>query len=254
MQVVLVGAAVLWGIAALVVVVARRHMIREGGVLAGAMMVLFRVYARVMHRVRFEGEERVPLGRASGDAQGVPRGADAPLIVVANHTAGIDPILIQAGLPFEVRWMMAEDMRVGWMQPLWDLGRIIFVDRENGDSRSLREALRHLKQGGALGVFPEGAIERAPRRIKPFKDGVGFLIKKSGAAVLPVVVEGTPSTATAWGSIWRRSHATVRFLPVRDLAGCDGDAAAITRALERLFLEETGWAKAGDGPDRLVGA
>ncbi len=237
----MIGLALLWALAVIAVVVAQRHPMRKGSVAGGAVMAVFRIYAKVMQRVRYEGEERIPLDIQSLDIDGVPTGESAPLIVVANHTAGIDPVLIQAGLPFEVRWMMAQDMRVRCLQWFWDLGRMIFVDREKPGPKGMREAFGHLAQGGVLGVFPEGAIERPPRHIMPFKDGIGLLIKRSGARLLPVVIEGTPESSTAWGSIWRRGRVTMRFLPVMSFTESGNTVHAITRELEAMFCGATGW-------------
>src|SRR5690606_15597843 len=109
-----------------------------------------------------------------------------PLIVVANHTAGVDPILTSAACPFQIRWIMAQDMRLPWLNWFWRWQRVIFVSRTGRDRGSVREALAHLKDGGVIGIFPEGGLERPPRQILPFRRGVGLLIAKAGVPVLPV--------------------------------------------------------------------
>ena len=199
-----------------------------------AMLVRFmRAYARVVHRLRVEGAENIPSPEAALSGRG--------LIVAANHTAGIDPLLIQAALEFEPRWMMAEDMRAPKLEPLWRFAEIIFVDRAKGDARALRTALRHLKSGGVLGVFPEGFIERPANHLMPFRPGIGLLIRKSGAPVLPIVVDGTPQTRTAWGSIHTRSRSRLRVLPVVDYTQTDLPPDRIAADLHRRFAEATGW-------------
>ena len=186
----------------------------------------------MMRQLRVSGVEHVPAPGRAGAAPGA-------LIVVANHTAGVDPLLIQAALPYEVRWIMAQDMRVAAMEGFWTYARIIFIDRQKRDSRGLREALRHLKQGGVIGVFPEGHIERPARELLPFEEGIGFLIERSGAPVLPVVIEGTPEVDPAWASLVRPSRSKLRFLPLwRPAKGEGGSAGA---ALRGLFQVATGW-------------
>ena len=210
--------------------------LREDDFLANVLYRLMQLYARVVHNLRVEGRENIP-------APDEHRRLRFPLIVAANHTAGIDPILIQAPLWFEPRWMMAQDMRAPQLDWLWTLAHIIFVDRTSKESRSAREALRHLKNGGALGVFPEGHIERPPEHLLPFRGGIGFLIAKSGAAVLPVVISGTPQVDPAWASLTRPSRSVVRFLPVVHYEkGTTPDA--IGADLERRFAEATGWPRA----------
>lgn len=218
----------------------RRSVIREDDFVANALSLAVRVYARALHRVRVEGREHVPVADARGRI-------GHSLIVAANHTAGVDPLLIQAVIGFEPRWMMAEDMRVAELEPLWEMARIIFVDRANRDSRSAREALRHLKGGGVLGVFPEGHIERPPEHLLPFRGGVGFLIAKSRAPVLPVVISGTPQVDPAWAALTRRSRSVVRFLPVVRY-GPEMGPDEISADLERRFAEATGWPRAPRTP------
>lgn len=195
---------------------------------------VIRAYARFMHALRVGGVEHVPARPPSGFS-------DRPLVIVSNHTSGVDPALIQAALGFEVRWVMAEDMRASRFEWFWEFARIIFVDREAGDVSGLREALRHLRAGGTLGIFPEGAIERPPRMLLPFREGVGVLIARSRALVLPVVVEGTPFAATAWGALGKPSRSTVRFLPVIDFSARATPAGEVAGVLQQVFAESTGW-------------
>ncbi len=224
--------AVLWlALAALAVWITRAPV--RGGEFAGQFLYrLLQTYTRLMHRVRAEGVEHVPPAE--------------PLIIVANHTAGIDPLLIQAVLPFEVRWIMAADMRVAAMDSLWEYGRVIFVDRQGGDGHSIRAALRHLRDRhpagpGVIGVFPEGHIERPPRELLAFQEGIGVLAAKGKARVLPAVIDGAPYAQTAWGSLLRTSRACVRFLPPVDYRGTTLNPAQIAADLQRRFADATGW-------------
>ncbi len=228
-----------WGIFALVanwVIDNPRHVpgtpVDDDVIAAGLAYRAMQILAGVVHRMRVEGRERLAIGRFPG-----------PLVVVANHTAGVDPILIQAACPFEVRWMMARDMMKPSADALWKMGRMIPVDRFGRDTTSVRIALRHLKDGGVIGVFPEGAIERPSRTLKPFLAGVGLIIAKSGAPVLPIVIDGTPEDVSASGSVLRRSNSRLRVLEMVRFAP-EMDAQEITRDLEARFARETGWEKA----------
>jgi 1-acyl-sn-glycerol-3-phosphate acyltransferase len=207
---------------------------RHGSLAASFTLRIFQTYSHLMHRVRYEGREHIPRRTPEGHG-------GRPLLLVANHTAGIDPILIQSGLPFEARWVMAKDMRIESLDWLWDFGRIIFVDRQHGEATGIREALRHLRAGLTLGVFPEGSIERPARVILPFQPGIAMLAARSNALILPVVVDGTPQADPAWASLTRTSRARVRFLPVIDPAAQDIIADALTDHLRGVFARATGW-------------
>ena len=75
------------------------------------------------------------------------------------------------------------------------------------------------------------------------------MVLKGGARVLPVVIDGTPYTKTAWGSLVRGSRSTVRFLPMIDYHAQGVGAAEIAQDLRRRFMEATGWV-ANDRPVR----
>ncbi|MDX2131748.1 MAG: lysophospholipid acyltransferase family protein [Planctomycetota bacterium] len=209
----------------------------RGDVVTGFFYFANRLYARLVHRVRVRGE--IPGGRHTG-----------PLIVVCNHTAGVDPLLVQGVTPFEVRWMMGSDMMTPRLGFFWQWARIIAVNRRGRDLGGTREALRHLADGGVLGVFPEGGLERPPGRLRAFQPGIGFLVARTRAPVLPIWISGTPQADKAWESLWRTSRSTLTVGPVMDFAGAT--PGEIVAALEGWFRETSGWARESepqaDGP------
>lgn len=120
------------------------------------------VYVRRVHRLRVLGAEHIPDGRHAG-----------PLLIVANHTAGVDPLLVQSACPFFVRWMMADDMQINGLNWFWRWVQVIGVDRNGREIAAAREAIRHLQDRGVIGIFPEGTLERPARHILPFLPGSG---------------------------------------------------------------------------------
>jgi 1-acyl-sn-glycerol-3-phosphate acyltransferase len=212
----------------------------RGDLFTGIFYRLMKLDAFVFHRLRVFGRENIP---------DLPARHPGPLIVVINHTAGIDPVLVQAALHFEVRWMMARDMMVPALKALWDWSGAIPVDRGGRDTGSARDAIRYVRSGHAIGIFPEGGIERPPRTLLPFHPGVGFIIAKTEASVLPVIVEGTPVCPNAWGSLYTRGRARVTFLPLRTYAGLK--PAEITAKLQQDYLDATGW-PLGERGDELL--
>ncbi|MEO0632003.1 MAG: lysophospholipid acyltransferase family protein [Planctomycetota bacterium] len=208
-------------------------------ILDGLTMGFLTVYLRLVHRVKHENTEHVRAAEAAL-AEG------RPVIVIANHTAGTDPLLVQlATWKFEIRWMMAADMRIEPLEPLWKWSRIIDVERYSGDATSARAALRHLSTGPAhdrvLGIFPEGGIERPPEQLLPFLPGVGLLIKRSKALVLPALIDGTPRVDPAFASLWHTSHSRVRFGEPIDYAATDLKPAEIVADLQQRYLDWSGW-------------
>lgn len=209
---------------------------------AAAIIRTFQLYARAVTRLRVDNPEHIPPHRTGTTTPG------QPLIVVVNHTAGIDPVLVQAACnAFEIRWIMAADMRTPRLEPLWTFGKLIFVDRDDPKPDALKQALKHLKRGGCIGIFPEGAIARPPRQLLPFNNGVGFLARASGATVLPAVVEGTPPAPSAWASIGKPANASVTFLEPVTYARKQ-TPEDIASDLRRRFKDATNWPLAPPQP------
>lgn len=84
-----------------------------------------------------------------------------PAIVAANHTAGLDPAVLQSTAPRPITWIMTADFydkpAIRWF---CRYARMIRVDRASRDPGAWREAIKVLKEGRIVGVFPEGRIER----------------------------------------------------------------------------------------------
>lgn len=187
-------------------------------------------YARGVHDLEVEAEDG-----AFDDLGG-------PMIVVCNHTAGVDPILVSASVPTKICWIMADDMRLRGVNWLWNWLGVIFIARNRNGRTGLRRARSHLDMGGVIGIFPEGRIERPAQQLLKFAPGVGVLVKRSGARVLPVIIEGTPTqTKNAWESLWMRSNTKVRVMKPIDYSDSGMNNAQIAQDLHDRYLAWTGW-------------
>ncbi len=205
---------------------------------AGVAFILGRWYVRLVHHLQVHGREHIPENRAPG-----------PIIVVANHTAGIDPILIQAVCPFEIRWLMASDMRAPALEWFWKWQRIIFIGRDRSDNGvGMRTAIAHLRSHGVIGTLPEGGTERPPQQILPFNPGLGMMIRRSHARVLPVFIDGTPQVDPAWASLWKTSNARIEFGPMMSFER-SLSANEIATQIQQHFLDWSGWSL-NESPDK----
>ena len=189
--------------------------------MAGFLDLLNKGYLRWWHRVELVGFEDLPAPFRAGDT--------GPGIVVANHTAGIDPLLVQAGVRRFIRWMMWADMMVPALGVVWRTARILPVSYGEKDSTTVRTAIRHLKDGGLVGVFAEGSITRPPREVRPFQPGVGLLARLGKAPVLLVHIRDTPFRPTAFGSVFHRSRPVVEVVAS---STCDGKRTPRWRSID----------------------
>ncbi len=148
----------------------------ERGRVFRLLMAFNRPFIRGYHKLELAGPCTVPS--AGG------------CIIASNHTSGLDPMMIQSVVPRPIVWMMAaEFFEVPGLAWAWRVGRVIPVQRGSADGGALRRAMRVVKGGGVIGIFPEGGIG-AGRTIKPFRAGVGAMATRLGAPVVPIRLAG----------------------------------------------------------------
>ena len=199
-----------------------------GNASVGLIWRLTKAFLRIWHRPTFVGRDHL-----ANLAQG-------PVIVVANHTGAIDPFLIQSATNRLIHFMMARDMMVTGCDDLWSLVGVIPVDRTHMDTRAVRSALRHLRDGHVVGIFPEGHITRPPGTLRPFSEGVGLLAGRTGATIVPCWISETPDVDRVAGSLLRRSRSQVVFLePIRYEP--DTPPAQIAQSLRTTLADVSGW-------------
>src|SRR6478735_5080105 len=116
-----------------------------------------------------------------------------PHVYAVNHSSALDIPVLYVYLPFEFRIAFKKELLsypiVGWH--LKRSGQICVDQRTPSRSiGSIRAALKSLKRGMPLVIFPEGG--RTPDgEIKPFLPGAFFLAIKAQVDIVPVALVGT---------------------------------------------------------------
>jgi 1-acyl-sn-glycerol-3-phosphate acyltransferase len=116
-----------------------------------------------------------------------------PLVYAVSHASALDIPVLYVNLPFQFRIAFKKEL-LGYPIVGWHLKRSgqICVDQQNpaGSIGSIRSALKSLKAGMPLVIFPEGG--RTPDgQIKPFLAGAFFLAIKAKVDIVPVALVGT---------------------------------------------------------------
>ncbi|GAC1423404.1 MAG: lysophospholipid acyltransferase family protein [Candidatus Velthaea sp.] len=120
--------------------------------------------------------------------ENVPR--SGPVIVAGNHVSYLDPVAMGIGLPRPITYLAKKEL---FAIPL--LGAIVRgcgaypLDREAGGVAAVRAALRVLKEGKCVGIFPEGTRNKDGNAEE--KGGAALLAALSGAPVVPAAIIGT---------------------------------------------------------------
>jgi 1-acyl-sn-glycerol-3-phosphate acyltransferase len=123
--------------------------------------------------------------------------ATGPVILMINHIAFIDPIVVLGNLPRNVVPLAkAEVYRI----PVWGifpwLWNVIPVHRQELDRKALERALQVLNAGEVILLAPEATRHPA---LEQAREGVAYLGYKSGAAIIPVAIESTRGYPTLLG-------------------------------------------------------
>ena len=119
-----------------------------------------------------------------------------PFILVANHTSGTDPMLVSCLTKRWVHYLMAREYHETFgMHWYFNAMGAIPVNRDGNDLRATRTALRLLKEGKGIGLFPQGGI-RTPEELESddaAKMGAAMFALWSGAPLIPVYIKGAPA-------------------------------------------------------------
>jgi 1-acyl-sn-glycerol-3-phosphate acyltransferase len=157
-----------------------------------------------------------------------------PAILVCNHTSGLDPLFIQACLPRLVIWMMAREYYdIKLLRWVYRTIEAIPVERSGRDMAATRSALRALKNGRVLGIFPEGRIPDTPGML-PFQTGVALMAIKARVPVYPVYIDGTQRGKEMREAFSSPNHARVTFGPPVDFDRSSTYHEALEAATEKI--------------------
>jgi 1-acyl-sn-glycerol-3-phosphate acyltransferase len=113
-----------------------------------------------------------------------------PAVYAANHSSAMDIPVVYTTLPMQFRIMAKIELfRYPFMG--WHLSRSgqIPIDEKELNLAGVKKAVRTLKDGMSLMVFPEGG--RTPDgQIKDFHSGAFYMAIKSGVPVVPMAIVG----------------------------------------------------------------
>ena len=153
---------------------------------------ILKAFLFLWHRLRIVGAENVP------DRGGV--------MLASNHASFLDPPAVGVGYRGRPVHFMARDSL--WKSKLgsWWMDHVgcIPVARGTGDMKALKLTIKALKEGKVVSLFPEGT-RTEDGELQEAKGGVGFIVEKSGCAVVPTYISGSYE-AYPKGAKWIKPH------------------------------------------------
>lgn len=148
-------------------------------ILVFLVRLIFLCVSKIVWRIRFLNTENIPQNAQGG------------LLVVANHQTYLDPFWISLPIKHDLRYM-AWDAAFGWFFVGWlikNLGAFP-VNTKFGSRKSYTQAVKLLREGKTLMVFPEAAREFADGKLLQFKTGAAKLAIQTNVPILPVTIRG----------------------------------------------------------------
>lgn len=135
-------------------------------------------YCKFVYRLNIIGKENIPK--------------EGPLLFCGNHRTYLDPpiIIITAGR--KMSFMAKEELKSNFLiKTMCNLYDGIWVKRDQKDISSLKDSLRVLKNGGCIGIFPEGTRNGLEKNDGKLKNGAAYMAIRTGAKIIPIGIQGT---------------------------------------------------------------
>ncbi len=138
---------------------------------------IFVPFFKIFFRARILGLENLPK--------------EGPVILAANHLSNWDPPLLACFLPREVSYMAKLEL---FENPVFAAAirscHAFPVKRGAADRGAIKAAMQVLKEGGVLGVFPEGTRSHTGE-LQKAEPGIALIASMSKAPVVPAAIIGT---------------------------------------------------------------
>jgi len=155
--------------------------------------LLSRWFLVIFFRIRVSGLENIP-----------DRGG---FLLASNHVSYLDPMAAGSAVLRPVYYMAKESLfRNPAIGALLKGVHAFPVRREIGDTRAIKAAIRLVRSGAGVLLFPGGT--RGAENAQP---GIGFLAAKLSVPVVPVFVSGTDKAFPKGARFFRPARITVKY-------------------------------------------
>lgn len=138
--------------------------------------IIYSVLLKILFRPTIYGIENIPK--------------EGSLIFAGNHRHALDPIVVMSNTNRVVHYMAKEELFKGLHGIIFEKIGLIKIHRNKSNPLAVIEAENILKQGGTIGIFPEGTRNRTENELLKFKHGTVVIAKKTNTKIMPFAIKG----------------------------------------------------------------
>lgn len=136
---------------------------------------VMRIYTKLFYKYEVIGVENIP--------------SHGNIVIAANHKSNLDPIFLAAAIQnrkvsvIAKKELFKNKLLGAYLRSI----NVIPIDRENPGISTLKSVLKEIKNGNAVGIFPEGTRCKG-REFGKAKAGLGMMAVKGKASIVPVSI------------------------------------------------------------------
>lgn len=149
---------------------------KENKLLYKALKIIYKPLLKMLYQPQVQGTENIPKQGA--------------IIFVGNHRHAFDPIVVMSHTDRIVHYMAKESLFKGIHGLIFKSIGVIKVYRTKSNPKAVVEAEEILKNGGAVGIFPEGTRNRTNQELLKFRHGAVAIAKKTNSKIIPFAIKG----------------------------------------------------------------
>ena len=163
-------------------------------------------------------------------------------LLAMNHQSYLDPpVAALASDPRPIHFLARKTL-LQWpvLGPIFPRLNVIPIDQERPDMSALKSVIRLVRAGESTIVFPEGA-RTLDGELQPAQPGIGLIIAKTLAPVVPMRVFGAFEAMPRNGTKIRMKPITVKIGPpviftALDIAESQGDGRVLYQKLSERVM------------------
>lgn len=149
---------------------------KENKALYKFLKIIYSSLLKILYRPTVKGAENIP--------------DEGAVVFVGNHRHAFDPVVVMTHTNRIVHYMAKESLFKGLHGFLFKSIGLIKVYRSKSNPMAVVEAVEILKNGGTVGIFPEGTRNKTDQELLRFRHGAVAIAKQANAQIIPFAIKG----------------------------------------------------------------